>query len=539
MAISKIKTGSLTDNAVSTDKIASASVTKIKVSDDIITGQSELSEAANDADFTLIYDASSQTLKKILKSYLSPVSPTFSSVSPTNILATTGTTTTLVITGTGFTSGSTARLIGNTGHVVEFTTVTRDSTTQITAVATHSDLLYSNSPYGIQITNGTGIGITSLSQVDINASPTWVTSSGSLGTIVNGARTGVSLTFQAYDPDSTSQVDYEIISGSLSPGLSLSNDGTDVGTISGNATAVGSDTTSNFTIRAYDSASNFTDRAFSIQIMAPAYTSFTSSGTFSVPAGVSAVTVLVVAGAGGGGGGGGRAGPPGDNGTGGGGGGAGGLVFRPGFPVTPGGTVSVTIGCGGGAATVGQDSVFGTLTAKGGGGGGSGPGGQGGNGGSGGGTAGASGGGGPASTAIQPTQPGDSGTYGFGNAGGAATGGDWQSGGAGGGGAGAAGQTASGFAGTVGGVGRTYTIADGTTPVYYAGGGGGGGGHTGGGGGTPAAGGQGGGGAGGAAIGGSGTAGQANKGGAGGGGSQSPGGTPGTSGGKGIVIVEY
>ena len=78
MAISKIKTGSLTDNVVSTDKIASASVTKIKVSDDIITGQSELSEAANDADFTLIYDASSQTLKKILKSYLSPASPTFS-----------------------------------------------------------------------------------------------------------------------------------------------------------------------------------------------------------------------------------------------------------------------------------------------------------------------------------------------------------------------------------------------------------------------------------------------------------------------------
>jgi hypothetical protein len=67
----------------------------------------------------------------------------------------------------------------------------------------------------------------------------------------------------------------------------------------------------------------------------------------------------------------------------GGGGGAGGLIFMPDYPVTPGGTVSVTVGCGGRRWTwsspnlsptnlvkPGQDSVFGTLTAKGGGGGG-------------------------------------------------------------------------------------------------------------------------------------------------------------------------
>jgi hypothetical protein len=30
-----------------------------------------------------------------------------------------------------------------------------------------------------------------------------------------------------------------------------------------------------------------------------------------------------------------------------GGGGAGGLIFMPGYPVTPGGTVTVTVGCGG------------------------------------------------------------------------------------------------------------------------------------------------------------------------------------------------
>jgi hypothetical protein len=75
-------------------------------------------------------------------------------------------------------------------------------------------------------------------------------------------------------------------------------------------------------------------RSFSITVNAPQSESFTSSGTFSVPSGINSVEVLVVAGGGGGGG------------QVGGGGGAGGLIFIPGYPVTPGGTVSVTVGCG-------------------------------------------------------------------------------------------------------------------------------------------------------------------------------------------------
>jgi hypothetical protein len=62
----------------------------------------------------------------------------------------------------------------------------------------------------------------------------------------------------------------------------------------------GSNTTSNFTVRAADVASNVSTREFSITVNAPVSESFTSSGTFSVPAGVTAVDVLVVAGGGGG-----------------------------------------------------------------------------------------------------------------------------------------------------------------------------------------------------------------------------------------------
>lgn len=91
---------------------------------------------------------------------------------------------------------------------------------------------------------------------------------------------------------------------------------------------------------------------------------FNSSGTFNVPAGVTAVDVLVVAG---GGGGGSRQG---------GGGGAGGVVVST-VPVTPGGSVSVTVGAGGNGGTSGgrgsngSNSSFGSdVEAEGGGGGG-------------------------------------------------------------------------------------------------------------------------------------------------------------------------
>ena len=101
--------------------------------------------------------------------------------------------------------------------------------------------------------------------------------------------------------------------------------------------------------------------------------SFTSVGTttWTCPAGVTSVEVLVVAGGGGGGA------------WVGGGGGGGGVIYRPAFPVTPGTVYTVTVGAGGNgeynpggyggmpAATNGGNSVFGSLTAIGGGYGGS------------------------------------------------------------------------------------------------------------------------------------------------------------------------
>ena len=511
--------------------VSDGAVTSGKLNADAITGQTELAEAANNADTVLLHDTSASALKKIQVSNLTAQAgdglakssstlsvdianttllnagaaandlilvydtsasalrritqtnllnfPTVSSVSPTNVLSGDGTGNhTFVITGAGFT-GATAKLINASGSSISFASQTVDSDTQITGVVAKSSLPGSGEPYDINVTAATGLASTLENQINIDQQPVFSTAAGSLGTIQNGARSGVSFTVAAADPESGGDPVYTLEAGSIPAGLSFASTSSGA-VISGDADAVSSNTTSTFTIRAKDAASNVSDRQFTITVNAPVSQSFTSSGTFSVPSGVTAVDVLVVAGGGGGGGGHG------------GGGGAGGLVYRPGFTVTPGGTVSVTVGGGGSGTpgnpnrdgTDGQDSVFGTLTAKGGGhGGGYGPnpvgpgvGGSGGSGGGGGATSPST----PLSggSANQPTQSGESGNYGFGNSGGGGQAPVPGGSGGGGGGAGAAGSNATTPGGTqqagAGGAGKAYTIADGTTSVYYAGGGGGG-----------------------------------------------------------------
>ena len=533
MALTKITKTGITGDAVDATKVADDAISEEHLDVTAITGNTELAETAADDDVLLIFDTSTSTLKKIAKSNVALAAPTFSSVSPTNLNTGDGTGNfTLTITGTNFDATASAKLRKVGGTTQEFDSVTRNSATQLTAVIAKSSVSASDDPFGIVVTNGNGLTVTATGQVNLNASPTFTTSAGSLGS----ARVNMSgVEVNAIDPESAANVTFELQSGALPAGISLTNTGANGGTatFTGNFSSLATNnTTFNFVLRAVDNASNTTSRAFSFIQLGPQIQSFTSSGTFSVPSGVSSVDVLVV-----GGGGSGGSGNPAS--VAGGGAGAGGLIFMPAFPVTPGGTVAVTVGCGAATNTAhhdagqpGQDSVFGTLTAKGGGKGGSystaaGPGGSGGGGGSAPGNA--------AGSATQPTQPGNSGAYGFGNAGGAGTpyspGGEPASGG--GGGAGAAGQAGGSHPASGGGIGKAYTIADGTTSVYYAGGGGG----SNNGGGT---GGQGGGGNGSAYPVGSGQAGTANRGGGGGGGvsKSDPQGTGG-AGGKGVVIVKF
>jgi hypothetical protein len=251
---------------------------------------------------------------------------------------------------------------------------------------------------------------------------------------------------------------------------------------------------------------------------------FTTVGTSTfTPASAGNVEVLVV---GGGGSGGMRHA---------GGGGAGGLIYNASFPVS--GTVTVTVGDGGasvptggaaGPGFSGANSVFGSLTAIGGGYGNQGNGGSGGSGGG-----------------VFSTNTVGAGTAGQGNNGAFGSTGPFSTentyAGGGGGGAGAVGTAATSVApvqGGAGGIGRQISISG--TPVYYAGGGGGGT-TTAVGGGAGGAGGLGGGGAGGGSNSIVGIAGTNGTGGGGGcGGFSNAGGNFASGkGGSGIVIVRY
>lgn len=320
--------------------------------------------------------------------------------------------------------------------------------------------------------------------------PTWVTAAGALSgsPTFHSQRASKTYTLSA-TPPAGETVSYTITSGSLPSGMAL---GSANGVIHGTASQQASNTTFNFTATATASGGGTEDRAFSFVVNAPIVQSFTATGpaTFSVPTGIDNVDVLVVAGGGGGGN---------DRGAGGGGGG---LVYRPALPVTPAGTVPLSVGAGGANDTSpgGGNSTFGPLTAIGG--GTAGPswpvsGRAGGSGAGAGSQAGTTGGAGQ-----QPIQPGDSGTFGFGNPGGNAAAGTGPGVGAytaagGGGGAGAAGQAGfvgplsgtiparyppgspyifgapagNGFIAGNGGAGKAYDISG--SSVFYAGGGGG------------------------------------------------------------------
>jgi hypothetical protein len=443
------------------------------------------------------------------------------------------TNTTLTISGSNFKSGSLVYIEGaGVGGISRGLSTTFVSSTSLTAATNAASVNYTGGgSYDVKVVNPSGLSAASIAVGTVDRDPVWSTTAGSLGTVYDSTRTGQSFTVAASDPDSNT-VTYSIVSGAVPTGMSFN---TSTGVISGTVSAVGTDTTYSFTVRASSTNNSLTsdvDRAFSILVKAPVITSYTATGssTFNVPTGISSVQVLVVAGGGGGGGA-----------TGfevGGGGGAGGYIYTASQPVTPGGSVPVTVGSGGTGAPnqstqppnssgdiapgKGGNSAFGPITATGGGiGGGQYWDGQ--PGGSGGGDAGNIG-----------DSTGGPGTPGQGNAGGGSYNEAAASTGGGGGGAAAAGSNGVPGSGGAGGAGSSVSITG--SSVQYAGGGGGGGPH--GGGGSGGAGGAGGGGAG-STLNNTATPGTTNRGGGGGGCGSSPGGKTSGNGGPGIVIVRY
>jgi len=280
--------------------------------------------------------------------------PTISTLNVTEVDSQAGGNQTIVITGSNYQSGATVTFVGASGTNFNASTVTIDSDTQITAVAPKASFLNAQEPYGVKVSNVSGLSATLASQINVDTSPSWSTASGTLATIFDNA-TGTHATVSATDPDGDTVAYSETTSVLSGAGLSL-NSGT--GAITGDPTNVNASTTNTFTLRATANTKT-ADRNFNIIVN---------------PTPVD-IYYLLIAGGGSGG-----------RGYGGGGGGAGGLLTNyssTALTIVPGTSYNVSVGAGGATAgsgnargNSGSNSILnyhgGTLTSIGGGAGGSG-----------------------------------------------------------------------------------------------------------------------------------------------------------------------
>lgn len=188
--------------------------------------------------------------------------PTISSVDVTEIDSQAGGDQTLIISGSGFNSGAVVTFVGNAGTNFNATTTTVNSETQITAVAPKSSFLNAQEPYGVRITNTSGLSGILASQINVDTAPTWTTASGSLGTVYEDIAMST-ITVAASDPDGDT-IAYSVATGSLPTGLSLGvANGQITGTPNVNDTYASGGVTHSFTLRA-TANSKTSDRAFSI-----------------------------------------------------------------------------------------------------------------------------------------------------------------------------------------------------------------------------------------------------------------------------------
>ena len=188
--------------------------------------------------------------------------PVLSSISPNNInIDSNALPQNITLTGNSFQSGASVAFVGTDAVSVNSPSVTfTNATTLVAQVPSSIDT--TKQPFDVKVTNPTGLIATLTDGLQIGASPSWTTSSGSLGNI--GDTSSANLSVVATDPDGGAITYSETTSNVLGgAGLSLN---TSTGAITGNPNDVSSDTTINFTIRATDNESATTDRNFAITI---------------------------------------------------------------------------------------------------------------------------------------------------------------------------------------------------------------------------------------------------------------------------------
>jgi hypothetical protein len=283
MALRKVQSGAIADNAITSAKIASGAVTAADLNSDVstvinnvtvdtvFTGDSITLPAGTTAERPssatigmLRYNTDLAYLEQYtnLGWQVIAISPVISSVSPTTFNGASGTS--FTISGTNFDYAASAKFITSNGSEFTAASVTFNNSTSLT-ITTPQNFTVANEPLSVKVINGTGLFYVLADVIDCGGLPSWSTTSGSLGTVIG--RDAGSFTLSATDPESQT-LSYSLASGSLPTNFTINSS---TGVISGTAEDIIATTTYTFTIRATDTTGNYSDRSFSITIQATNY----------------------------------------------------------------------------------------------------------------------------------------------------------------------------------------------------------------------------------------------------------------------------
>lgn len=199
----------------------------------------------------------------------------------------------ITVTGSNFKTGSSVSIEGpGVSNLPRSLATTFVSSGELTAATAASSVNYvGGASFSVKVSNPSGLSAILEPAGTVDRDPVWSTAAGNIGTVFDSGRSGFSTTVTANDPDGGGIV-YSLVSGSLPGGCSLN---TSNGTISGNISSVGSDTTYTFTIGATSSGQT-EERTFNIIVKGPFAQTFTYTGgeqTFTVPSGVGNFTAYV------------------------------------------------------------------------------------------------------------------------------------------------------------------------------------------------------------------------------------------------------
>ena len=287
MALTKVQTGSIQDSAVTEDKIDGTYTSSVKTNPEFQGTEAARMPVGTTAqrDNAQSGDIRFNSTTSLMEYYdgtnwkAIDAPPTISSLDVTEVDSQAGGNQTIVITGSGFSSGATVTFVGNSATDFNASTVTVNSETQITAVAPKSSFLNAQEPYGVKVTNVSGLSGILASQINVDTSPSWQTASGSIGNVGEGLNANLSV--------SATDLDGDTVSYSETGGTVLSTNGftlnSSTGAITGTAPIVSSDTTYSFNLRA-TANSKTVDRAFSFVVkdayeLPSAYQSFINGRT--------------------------------------------------------------------------------------------------------------------------------------------------------------------------------------------------------------------------------------------------------------------